>query len=572
MSKIKLNNHISIDVAKLIESRLLVQANSGGGKSWAIRRIIEQVMQHDKHVQVIVLDPEGEFGNLRSKYDFVYVGEGGDAPTESRSASLLARRLLELNASAIVDLYELHPNDRKKFVRIFCESMVNAPKELWHDTLIIIDEAHVFAPEKGESEAMGPVIDLATRGRKRGYCVVLATQRLPKLNKDAAAECNNKLIGRASQDIDRKRAAEELGFTTKEQILSLRDLNPGEFYVFGPAISRDVIRTVIGDVTVKPPKRGQGKNAPPAPTEKVKKILQQFKDLPAEAKKEIDTIQSLTQKNIALESQIRSHKCPVGPDPEKVNEEANRLIAKAKIEMEQSFDEEMRRFKKRVLSAKDTVVKLSKTLSGLHTFIEEIEKDNPPKNITLPTVRIPIANRAVERAPIMRLPRPEVAYDGQSVSNSEQKVLDAIAWFESIGIAAPKKISVAFVAGYSGTSGGYNNLCGMLRSKGFIAYPSAGALALTEAGNAIAQRPQSSPTQEELHEKVLAVIPVPEGKLLRQLLNVYPADLSVQELADASGYQASSGGFNNLKGRLRSLGLADYPTAGRVRAADLLFL
>jgi len=34
---------------------------------------------------------------------------------------------------------------------------------------------------------MGPVIDLATRGRKRGYCVVLATQRLPKLAKDAAA-------------------------------------------------------------------------------------------------------------------------------------------------------------------------------------------------------------------------------------------------------------------------------------------------------------------------------------------------------------------------------------------------
>src|ERR1043166_7357528 len=111
-----------------------------------------------------------------------------------------------------------------------------------HDCLVIIDEAHVFAPEKAESEAMGPVIDLATRGRKRGYSVVLATQRLPKLAKDAAAECNNKLIGRASQDIDRKRAAEELGFTTREQILSLRDLEPGEFYAFGPAISRDVTK------------------------------------------------------------------------------------------------------------------------------------------------------------------------------------------------------------------------------------------------------------------------------------------------------------------------------------------
>src|SRR5579885_1641201 len=163
---IKLNSTITINLPKLIDSRLLVQANSGGGKSWAIRRIIDQSFGK---VQIIVLDPEGEFTNLREKYDFVLAGKGGDAPVESRSAALLAHRLLELKASAIVDLYELPPQERKHFVRIFIDSMVNAPKELWHDCLVIIDEAHVFAPEKGESEAMGPVIDLATRGRKRGY-------------------------------------------------------------------------------------------------------------------------------------------------------------------------------------------------------------------------------------------------------------------------------------------------------------------------------------------------------------------------------------------------------------------
>src|SRR3954471_2956510 len=102
--KIKLNGTVSIDLDKLIETRMLIQANSGGGKSWAIRRIIEQVFGH---VQIIVIDPEGEFSNLRSKYDFVYVGNGGDAETTPRSAGLLATRLLELKASAIIDLYEL---------------------------------------------------------------------------------------------------------------------------------------------------------------------------------------------------------------------------------------------------------------------------------------------------------------------------------------------------------------------------------------------------------------------------------------------------------------------------------
>lgn len=300
--KIKLNDDIKIDLPKLIESRLLVQANSGGGKSWAIRRLIEQAFGH---VQIIVIDPEGEFGNMRAKFDFVYAGKGGDAPVESRSAALLAHRLLELKASAVVDLYELPPQERKHFVKLFCEAMVNAPKELWHDVLVIIDEAHVFAPEKGESEAMGPVIDLATRGRKRGYCVVLATQRLPKLNKDAAAECNNKLIGRASQDIDRKRAAEELGFTSKEQILSLRDLDPGEFYCFGPAISRDVSRISIGDVQVKPPKRGVARGRVPAPSAHVKQMLGKLKDLPQEAAEEAKTVQELKGALGVVQRQLR---------------------------------------------------------------------------------------------------------------------------------------------------------------------------------------------------------------------------------------------------------------------------
>lgn len=253
MKNIKLNKDISINLAKLIDSRLLVQANSGAGKSWAIRRILEQ--SHGK-VQQIVIDLEGEFGTLREKYEYILAGKGGDTPATPQSAALLARKLLELNVSAIIDLYELPHQDRKRFVRLFLESMINAPKELWHPCVVIIDEAHVFVPEKGESEAAGAVIDLATRGRKRGFCAVLATQRISKLHKDAAAECNNKLIGRSSQDIDMKRASDELGFTSKEQQLSLRGLQPGEFYAFGPAISDVVTKLTIGPIETSHPKAG----------------------------------------------------------------------------------------------------------------------------------------------------------------------------------------------------------------------------------------------------------------------------------------------------------------------------
>ena len=62
------NKTISFDLQYLVESRLLIQANSGGGKSYAIRRLIEQCYGQ---IQIIVLDLEGEFSTLREKYDFI---------------------------------------------------------------------------------------------------------------------------------------------------------------------------------------------------------------------------------------------------------------------------------------------------------------------------------------------------------------------------------------------------------------------------------------------------------------------------------------------------------------------
>src|SRR2546421_11324519 len=277
-----LNQSVSIDLPTLLDTRLLVQANSGGGKSWLLRRLLEQ---SQGKVQQIVIDLEGEFATLREKYDYVLAGKDGDTPAEPRSAYLLAKRLLELNVSTIIDLYELHYQDRKQFVRLFLESMINAPKDLWHPCLVVIDEAHKFCPEKEQSEASSAVIDLATLGRKRGYCAILATQRLSKLHKDAAAECNNKLIGRTNLDVDMKRASEELGFTTKDQAIALRNLAAGEFYAFGPAISPNVINVTIGSVETTPPKAGSRivSVAPIPPTEKIRKILGEMKDLPQEA-------------------------------------------------------------------------------------------------------------------------------------------------------------------------------------------------------------------------------------------------------------------------------------------------
>ena len=112
------------------------------------------------------------------------------------------------------DISELKLDERHRWVEQFLAGLMEAPRELWRSLLVIVDEAYLFCPERGQGEsvAAAAMIDLAARRRKRGFYPVFATQRLAKLAKNATAELQNVLIGRTVQDVDLKRAVDALGY------------------------------------------------------------------------------------------------------------------------------------------------------------------------------------------------------------------------------------------------------------------------------------------------------------------------------------------------------------------------
>lgn len=501
--KITLGTNVQMDLDKAIESRVLVQANSGGGKSYTIRRFIEQAFGKK---QIIVLDPEGEFANMRSKFDFVYAGPGGDAPVESRSAALLARRLLELKASAIIDLYELPPQERKHFVKLFLDSMVNAPKDLWHDCFVILDEAHIFAPEKDQSESLSAVIDMASRGRKRGYCLIPATQRPAKLNKDVAAECNNKLIGRASLDIDRKRAADELGFTTREEILSLRDLEPGEFYAFGPAIGREVVRTTIGEVMVKPPKRGVARGHVPAPSAKVKAILGRLADLPKEAKKEAQTIAEL-KAELVVE---RRKKATVG-----LTEEAEKRLQEKWYELGVVAAKQAHKGEIGALTAEikrlNSLMKKIHLLAGATSEDAIADKDYELRRSSIPTV--PISARKGTYSETSFTPIVENMEGETNLSKGPETILNAIAQYPG-GVTTEH---IAILTGYKGTS--RRTYLQKLTALGYVTKSGDNYEATEEGVDALGDRLERLPTGRALLEHWLAKLPEGEKRVLQSIVD-----------------------------------------------------
>lgn len=561
------------DIDRLIASRLLIQANSGGGKTRTARRLLEQT--HGK-VQQLVLDPEGEYHTLREQFDYILAApKGGDTVAHPKTAKLLAERLLQLGVSAILDIYELNPDARQAFVRNFLQALVDAPRELWHPTLVVLDEAHVYAPEGKESESTAAVKAMASRGRKRGFCLVPATQRLAKLSKDVAAECNNKLIGRCTLDVDIKRAAEELGFTANEQKQRLRQLEPGQFYAYGPAFDVTEPQLVkVGAIVTTHPEPGQHAAPVPPPTDKVKEVLQQLADLPAEAEAREKSIADLKAENATLKRQLHSaHTAIPNPGRERIVEKpvitdkqlerAAVVIANADATIHRTAEQCL----KPLAALRDQLADLTKAFIS----VRQPQLPMPPARTVAPaqsrTTAIPPRGQTARNA--------QQSGDG-TVTGPELKILTALAELEALGLYPADRQQLGLLAGYTNVrSGGFSEPLGRLMAGGMTTAPSAGKVAITDAGRAAVGPVDPPASSQELQDRILRKLTGPEQKLLNVLLTNYPQALTKEELAaacDPPYTNIRSGGFSEPLGRLNTLGLVETPARGVVKASHALFL
>ncbi len=239
-----------MDVGRLLSTRLLIQAGSGGGKSWLLRRIIEQT--HGM-VQQVVFDPEDELGSLADGFDFVVCApDSKEVPIHPDNGAEVARAIFMSRRSAILSLGEFDGLEEMQiFVGDFCRELLRMPKETWHHMLVAFDEAQLFAPEKEKAESRKPLVDLSRRGRKRGICPIFATQRLSELSKGVAGQLENKMIGLTTLDLDLARAADMLGMRATEARGVLSRLPTGTFVTFGPALGYDLVETKVGPVQTK---------------------------------------------------------------------------------------------------------------------------------------------------------------------------------------------------------------------------------------------------------------------------------------------------------------------------------
>ena len=275
----------AISLPKLLDGRLLIQGQSGAGKSWLLRRLLEQ---SSGLIQHIVIDPEGEFRSFAASADYLVVDA---ARLDGNGFASLGRRVREQRLSIVLDVSQIDRERQMIAVAGLLRALVECPREHWHPTLVAIDEAHLFAPLGGqgvESNAtrrvvISSVVDLMSRGRKRGLASVLATQRLARLSKSVASEASNFLIGHNTLDLDIRRAAEIIGWDARRAFDRMPKLRSGQFIASGAAFNLAPVTATIGSVRSAHSGQTPILSAPPLPTAEEAEALLGIEDLSDEA-------------------------------------------------------------------------------------------------------------------------------------------------------------------------------------------------------------------------------------------------------------------------------------------------
>ena len=258
-----------MDLEELLATRLLVQGNSGSGKSHLLRRILEQSAEW---VQQAIIDPEGDFVTLAEEFGHVVI----DANGTEQDIEMIAARVRQHRVSVVFNLEGLDIDKQMRAAGAFLNGLFDVDRSIWYPMLVIVDEAQLFAPttsgeftEEARRASLGAMTNLMCRGRKRGLAGVIATQRLAKLAKNVAAEATNFLMGRTFLDIDMARASDLLGME-RRQAETFRNLDRGQFVALGPALSRRPLQITIGPV--KTSSRGVSAKLIPLPQNSGKNV------------------------------------------------------------------------------------------------------------------------------------------------------------------------------------------------------------------------------------------------------------------------------------------------------------
>jgi len=569
--------------AEAVAQTFAILGIRGSGKTNTGVVLAEELLKSGQ--QVVVIDPVDVWWGLKSSKDGkragfavpVIGGDHSDLPLDGSAGPVLADFVADSCASVILSLRHLSMNEQRRFAGDFAKRLYERKGQQRSPLMLIVDEADEFVPQRlphGHEAMFGAFDRLVRRGRSSGIGVTLISQRAQVVNKDVLSQVETLIGMRVLHKLDRKALeawieAHDTEGRQEEFLASLASLGRGDAWIWSPSwlgiFERIHVRERETFDTSATPKAGDKITAPKglAPVD-----LDGLRTHMAETieRAKADDPKALRAKISELSAKIGQLEKPK-PAPPITAERESEIRKEAARSAHQQYLEPLGDAVLALEAIRKATDSLHQALEMAHhvaRFIDTITEPKRPKQPqSVQRPQLPAPRKAAHPTDV------NVATNG-ALSGPEQRILDAIAWMESIGIDRPEQTAVAFLAGYTIGGGAFNNPRGALRTKGLVEY-AGDSILLTDAGRSLARSPVSPLTTDGLQRQVLDRLPGPERKILSVLIDAYPKGLSNAECAERAGYALGGGAYNNPRGRLRTLGLIEY-SAGNVRARDLLFL
>lgn len=535
-----------------LDDRLAFVGTTGSGKTYSAGTCVERLL--DKGARVVIIDPLDVWFGLRlsanglspSHYALpIFGGAHGDLPLNENAGALIGEAVAGMAESCIVSLGSLTTKSaERRFMLAFLDAIYR--KANGEPVHLIFDEADLWAPQKASEPLLqSRMEEICRRGRVKGLIAWLISQRPAVISKDVLSQVSGLVAFKltSSQDRDALEGWIE-GQADRQQWKEIRaalpTLQQGNGVIWIPA--RGVLKTAAFPKKTTfdssaSPERGQARRSATLKPLDISSLKTKLAMVETETK--ANDPKSLKAEIAELKAQIRKSQ--------------NNTIDQKAIE-QAAQDGHSRGY------AEGLRAGIERAINAVKNALNEAPLITPRAAVPVKTVQVAVAPKVIARAP---------ATVSSSLTSSQQKIVNSVAWWQSVGIQSPKRVQVAFVAGYKPGSGNFNNLLSQLSTAGLIEYPRPGLIFLTDAGSAVAS--PDSISHHSPSEAARAILNGPQTKLFDQAIRAYPDSLTREQLASDAGYSAGSGNFNNLCSSLSSLEIIEYPERGVVRAADWLF-
>jgi thioesterase domain-containing protein len=534
---------------------------TGSGKTNTAVVMAEQMIQNGD--PVAILDPQGDWWGLRSKYKIVILGgEHADIPLEPSGGTVAADFLINERIPVLFDLFTMGEGEMVRFAGDFAKRLWQANRGPLH---IFLDEADLFAPQNmtgkgGKAVCLGAWQNIVRRGRSRGLGCTMITQRSAVINKDLLTQADPLFVHRLTAPQDLEAVKRYLDFhgqsrdQIKQTLSEVAKLKVGECFVISPGTLEieptklSVLKRKSFDSSATP-ESGQSIRSPKSFADvDLSALKSQMADTIERAK--ANDPKELKKKIARLEKDLKSQ-APVADE---------KAIERAKMDERKHWQGEIRKLQKNHESLTGKLSKIN-ALSQMNgdASIAVVEPPKLPAPMRGSTVHRPVHNSAPKQQPSSH------ANGDVQLSKPERAIIQAFYWLKD---EQANKAKIGFYSGYSMKSSGLDKAISSLRTRGFVS-----GWAITDEGESfMVDLVEPKPGGEELREWLRPKIGKPANVVLDSLIERYPDRLRKEEVAELSGYSDRSSGLDKALSFLRTIEAASGTDRdGGTIAADVFF-